>query len=100
MAVYALAQLSIADRATYSRYQERFLAMLRQFKCTVLAADEHPQVVEGQWGHEKVVLLSFPDEDSFWELARSPQYEEVARDRRAASSAVVLLVQGVPGTRG
>ncbi len=100
MTVYAIVQLSIADRATYSRYQERFLALIRQFKCAVLAADEHPQVVEGSWDREKVVLLSFPDKASFWELVRSPQYEEVARDRRASSSAVVLLVQGVSGKRG
>lgn len=99
MTVYAIAQLSIADRATYSRYQARFLALIQQFKCTVLAADERPQLVEGAWDREKVVLLSFPDEASFWEMVRSPQYEEVARDRRASSSAVVLLVQGVPGKR-
>jgi len=31
----------------------------------LLAANEAPQVVEGQWGRDKVVLMAFPDERSF-----------------------------------
>ena len=94
MTVYAIAQLTITDRAAYDRYQAKFMGVMRRFKGQVLAADENPQVVEGTWDREKVVLLSFPDEASFWEWAQSPEYEEIARDRMAGSTAVVLLVKG------
>ncbi len=92
--VYAIAQLTIFDRATYDRYQARFMGVMKKFKGRVLAADEHPQVVEGSWDREKVVLLEFPDEPSFREWAESPEYREIAQDRKAGSDAVILLVKG------
>ena len=98
MTVYAIAQLTITDRATYDRYQAKFMGVMIRFKGQVLAADESPQVVEGKWDREKVVLLSFPDEASFWEWAQSPEYQEIARDRHAGSTAVVLLAKGFPAT--
>lgn len=93
--VYAIAQLKITDRTAYNRYQQRFISVMKQFKGRVLAADEHPHIVEGQWDREKVVLLEFPDEAAFREWAESPEYVEIARDRKAGSDAVVLLVQGI-----
>jgi uncharacterized protein (DUF1330 family) len=95
MTVYAIAQLTITDRAAYNRYQSRFMSVMNRYKGRVLAADEHPQVVEGQWDREKLVLLSFPDEAAFREWADSPDYQEIAKDRKAGSTAVVLLVRGI-----
>jgi uncharacterized protein (DUF1330 family) len=88
--VYAIAQLKITDRATYNRYQERFMGVMKKFKGRLLAADERPQVSEGQWDREKMVLLEFPDEAAFREWVESPEYVEIARDRKAGSDAVVL----------
>ena len=93
--VYAIAQLSITDRATYNRYQTRFMGVMKKFKGRLLATDEHPQVIEGKWDREKVVLLEFPDEPAFREWAESPEYLEIAKDRKAGSEAVVLLVKGI-----
>lgn len=59
MPVYVIAQLTITDRAAYSRYQERFMPVLSRFKGRLLAADETPTVLEGDWDRDKVILLSF-----------------------------------------
>lgn len=96
MPVYAIAQLSITDRAAYNRYQERFMGVMNRYKGRLLAADESPIVAEGAWDLDKVVLLSFPDEAAFREWADSPDYQEIAKDRKAGSTAVVLLVKGIP----
>jgi uncharacterized protein (DUF1330 family) len=92
--VYAVAQLTITDRASYNRYQQQFMGVMKKFKGRLLAADEHPQVIEGNWDRDKLVLLEFPDESAFREWAESPEYIEIAKDRHAGSNAVVLLVQG------
>ncbi|MGH3967244.1 MAG: DUF1330 domain-containing protein [Mycobacterium sp.] len=60
----------------------------------LLPADESPQVVEGHWDREKVVLMSFPDE-AFLKWAQSPEYQEISKDRRAGADTVVLLVKGL-----
>ena len=93
--VYAIAQLRFTDRAAYDRYQAKFMDVFSRYPGTLLAADESPQVVEGQSDREKVVLMSFPDEAAFRGLVQSPDYQEISKDRRAGADTVVLLVQGL-----
>lgn len=97
MTVYALAQISITDRAAYERYQARFMEVFQRFTGRLLAADETPSVVEGRWDRDKVILMSFPDEAAFHDWADSPAYREIAKDRLAGSNGVVLLVRGLGG---
>jgi len=93
MGVYVIAQISITDRAVYNRYQAKFLDVFRQYKGELLAADENPQIVEGEWPREKVILMKFPDQKSFEDWAYSPAYQEIVQDRYAGSDGVVLLVK-------
>jgi uncharacterized protein (DUF1330 family) len=93
--VYAIAQLKFTDRAAYDRYQAGFMEVFRRHPGTLLAADESPQVMEGNWDREKVVLMAFPDEAAFRGFVQSPEYEEIAKDRRAGADTVVLLVKGL-----
>lgn len=94
MTVYAVAQLKIHDREAYGRYQARFMDVLKRYNGRLLASDEHPLVLEGTWDREKVVLLSFIDQQAFLAWAGSPEYLEIAKDRKAGADAVVLLVKG------
>jgi uncharacterized protein (DUF1330 family) len=93
--VYAIAQLRFTDRAAYDRYQARFMDIFRRHPGTLLAADEAPEVIEGSWDREKVVVMSFPDEAAFRGWAQSPEYQEISKDRRAGADTVVLLVKGL-----
>ncbi|OBK54748.1 DUF1330 domain-containing protein [Mycobacterium kubicae] len=95
MSVYAIAQLRFTDRAAYLRYQAKFLDVFARHEGTLLAADESPQVIEGDWDREKVVLMSFPDESAFHRWAQSPEYQEISKDRRAGADTVVLLAKGL-----
>jgi len=94
MTVYAIAQLKMTDRTAYDRYQARFFDVFRKHNGRLLAADEHPRVLEGTWPHDKLVMMSFPDEASFLAFSNSPEYEDISRDRKAGAQATVLLVKG------
>ena len=96
MTVYAIAQLKFTDRAAYNRYQAAFIDIFARYSGTLLAADEAPRVVEGEWNSDKVVLMSFPDENAFREWAESPDYQRISEDRRAGAETVVVLVQAIP----
>jgi uncharacterized protein (DUF1330 family) len=93
--VYAIAQLRFTDRAAYDRYQIRFMDVFRRHQGMLLAADESPQVVEGEWDRDKVVLMSFPDEAAFRVWSDSPEYQEISKDRRAGADTVVLLAKAL-----
>jgi uncharacterized protein (DUF1330 family) len=93
--VYAIAQLRFIDRAAYDRYQARFMDVFRRHRGTLLAADESPEVIEGHWDRDKVVLMSFPDESTFRSWSESPEYQEISKDRRVGADTVVLLAKGL-----
>ena len=97
MSVYAIAQLWIHDPATYGHYVDRFMGVMKNYKGRVVVADEHPLVLEGAWDGSKIVVVSFPDEPSFREWAESPEYLEIAKDRKAGAKSVILLVKGISG---
>jgi uncharacterized protein (DUF1330 family) len=95
MSVYAIAQLWIHDPATYGRYVDRFMDVMKNYKGRVVVADEHPLVLEGAWDGSKIVVISFPDEPAFRAWAESPEYLEIAKDRKAGAKSVILLVKGI-----
>jgi uncharacterized protein (DUF1330 family) len=94
MTVYIIAQLKFTRRELYNRYQSRFAEVFRKFKGRLLVADEHPVVTEGSWGRDKVVIMEFPDDTAAQEFQTSPEYQEIAVDRKAGADAVVLTVRG------
>jgi uncharacterized protein (DUF1330 family) len=94
MTVYLLAQLRFTERAAYDRYQARFAEVFRKFDGRLLVADENPEVLEGDWDRNKVVLMSFADADAARRFREAPEYLEIARDRKAGADAVVLQLRG------
>ena len=95
MTVYALAQLTFTDVTAYRRYQSRFMAVFSKFDGRLLAADEAPEVTEGSWSGDKVVLMSFPDKAAYEAFANSPEYLEISKDRWAGAKTTALLLRGV-----
>lgn len=95
MTVYVVAQLIIHEPDRYQRYVRRFHNTLAPFAGTLLAADEHPEVIEGEWDRDKIVLIAFADHDECRRWMTSPQYQAIAADRIAATTSTVLVVDGI-----
>jgi uncharacterized protein (DUF1330 family) len=93
MAVLIVAQLRFKDRERYNRYQARFSDVFRKFRGRVIAAAEHPRVLEGQNGPDKIVVLEFPDEAAAQQFHNAAEYQEIAIDRKAGADALVLQFQ-------
>jgi uncharacterized protein (DUF1330 family) len=93
--VYIVAQLRFTDRAAYDRYQARFMEVFRRFDGRLLVADERPRLLEGTWDRDKVVMMSFPDEEEATRFMADAAYQEISQDRKAGADAVVLMAQGV-----
>ncbi len=95
MAVYVVAQLRFTGVARYRRYQERFPAVFANSGGRVLAADEAPDVLEGDWPLDKLVIMEFPDDAMARAFLDSPAYQEVSEDRRAGAAMSAVLVRGL-----
>ena len=99
MTVYAIAQISIHDRARYERYVAGFMPVLIQYGGRLLAADEQPVLIQGSWGRDKIIVMEFADRDSFDCWSSSDEYQAISKDRIAATDGTVLLVHGVAPSR-
>ena len=95
MTVYTIAQLKFKDLASYRRYQKAFPSVFARFNAKVLAADEEPVVLEGDWPYDKVVILAFPDEDEARRFSEDSGYQAIAVDRKAGADTVALMVKGM-----
>jgi len=96
MSVYVIAQLTFTKEDLYRRYQARFFDVFMQFKGKLLVADEKPATLEGNWPHDKIVVMEFPDSAEAERFISSPAYREISKDRIAGAETVSLLVRGLP----
>ena len=97
MTVYAIAQIRIHDRARYERYVAGFMPILTRHGGRLLAADEQPERLAGDWAFDKIIMMAFPDRDAWLKWATSEEYQAISKDRIAATEGTVLLVHGVGG---
>ncbi len=62
MSVYLVAQINIHDRDRYAQYEAGFMDVFAQYGGEILAIDEAPAVLEGQWSCTRTVLIRFADD--------------------------------------
>jgi uncharacterized protein (DUF1330 family) len=96
MTVYVIAQLKFTDAERYRKYQARFFDVFKESGGRLLAADEKPVVLDGDWERDKIVVMSFADEARARGFLVSPGYREISKDRIAGADTLGLLVHGLP----
>jgi uncharacterized protein (DUF1330 family) len=95
MSIYIINNMTIHDRAAYDEYLREFMAVFRQFNGDVLAAQEAPLAIEGQWPFDRTVLLRFPSRSDAHTWSNSPQYQVIAKHRIAGTHSNVVMLDGV-----
>ena len=59
--------------------------------------EAEPEIIEGRWDRDKIVLLSFSDATAFRGFFELTQYQEIAKDRKAGTDTLMLLVHAIDG---
>ncbi len=95
MSVYAVALINIHDRAGYGTYEQGFMEIFARHRGKLLAVDEAPTVLEGDWPWTRTVLLEFPDQAALQAWYESDDYQALARHRFAASEASVAVLKSL-----
>ena len=97
MSVYAVALIHIHDRDGYRNYEQGFMDIFSRYQGKLLAVDESPTVMEGEWPWTRTVLLEFPDQAKLRAWYESDEYQALARHRFGASEACVAVIVGIGG---
>ncbi len=93
MAAYVIAQLKMKDRDTFSKYEAGFLDVFTPYDGKVLAVDEAPETLEGDWPYTRTVLLEFPSQEIALKWFNSPEYQEISKHRRAGADGNIVVVK-------
>ncbi|UCG61655.1 MAG: DUF1330 domain-containing protein [Candidatus Zixiibacteriota bacterium] len=94
MACYFLAEIDVHDAEEYQSYLDGYDTVFDKFKGEVIAVDEDPVLLEGEWPYTRTVLIKFPDEAEARRWYDSPQYRQLVKHRHRASNANVILIKG------
>ena len=98
MTVYAIATLNINDRERYAQYEAGFMDIFNAYNGAILAVDETPSALEGDWAFTRTVLLSFPSREDLDAWYQSDAYQEILKHRLAASSGNVVVIDALPAS--
>jgi len=94
MSCYFLAQITTHDPQEYQKYLDGYDEVFTRYQGRVLAVDDSPSLLEGEWRYTRTVLIHFPSEAEARRWYDSPEYQALAQHRWRASSADIILVQG------
>ena len=95
MSAYVLAQLNFTDEARYRVYQSDFESVFAHSGGEVVVADEAPDLLEGDWYGDKIVILKFSTKRAALDFMNSAPYQDISKNRRAGASTISLLLDGV-----
>lgn len=94
MSSYFIAQIDIHDSREYERYLAGFDEVFARYQGEVLAVDNSVTLLEGEWPFGRTVIIRFPSDEELLRWYRSAEYRQLARHRREASRANIVMVRG------
>jgi len=93
MSVYIIAQINVNNREEYDVYVNGFDEVFTKHKGILMAVDEDPVVLEGDWPYKRTVLMSFRSEEDALRWYESPEYQELAVHRRNSSEGNIVMIK-------
>ena len=94
MSCYFVARIRIEDREEYQNYLDGTDGLLAKYGGEVIAVDEEPTLLEGEWRHTRMVMIRFAGKEEALRWYDSPEYQELAAHRWRSSYGDILLVDG------
>ncbi len=94
MSAYFIALINIHDPVRYDEYLAGFDEVFEKYQGQVIAVEDNPRVLEGEWPAGRTVLIKFPNEHALRLWYNSLEYQNLARHRQEASVASVAIITG------
>lgn len=98
MAAYIVSRVKIRDAEAMRRYVEEAPASVAAFGGRYLVRGTDVRALEGEWEHERMVIVEFPDKAAALAWYDSETYRPLKELRHASAETVILLADGVPRT--
>jgi uncharacterized protein (DUF1330 family) len=94
MPAYLIANLEVTDAAEFDAYRRDVPAVIARHGGRYLVRGGAVEVLEGEPGLQRVVILEFPDMAAARGFYDSPDYAPLLAQRLRAARSTVALVEG------
>lgn len=95
MSVYMIIEtLEITDAETYSEYTSKAREIIVSYGGRYLASTDKIRMISGDWDPKRMVIIEFPDMDTFDACFTSAEYKAITHLRKDSASGKAVVVQG------
>jgi len=94
MKAYLILEFRVTDLTSFMTYVEQIPEHIDRHGGTYLVEGVRPEVVEGDWKPETLVVLEFPSEQNARAFLSDPMVQTVFSIRHNSTQGNLVLVQG------
>jgi uncharacterized protein (DUF1330 family) len=91
MAAYVIADITVTDPAQYDAYVQQAVPTLEPYGAKILAYQDNPELIEGDWTPKRIAIIEFKDVDTAKEWYYSSAYK-TARELRISAGIVKAVL--------
>lgn len=96
MSAYIVSRVKIFNLEVMQKYMKDAPATVAAFGGRYVVRSNDVQALEGEWEHERMVVVEFADRQAALAWYESDLYRPLRDLRQSNAEAVILLVDGVP----
>ena len=95
MSAYVIVQENMhGDQAPFEEYRKQVMATVEPFGGKFLARGGKLTVLEGEWPHERTVILEFASREKAEGWYHSPAYQKILPLRLKAATSNFVIIDG------
>jgi uncharacterized protein (DUF1330 family) len=91
---YIIGHITVTDPQAYPEYVRRDTPILNNLGGQFIVRGGQSEVPEGET-FERHVVIEFPSYEAALKAYHDPEYQEVAKIRKASAKSVIIVVEGV-----
>lgn len=94
MKAYVIAVETVHDEAMFGDYRKQVMPTLAAFGAQFVVRGGALTVLEGEWPHERTVIIEFPSREAAEGWYASPAYQQIIGLRKNSSTGSLVIVDG------
>ena len=94
MNAYLVLDLTIHDLEKFHEYIVKIPAVIKKHAGRYIVQGEEPEVIEGDWNPERIVVIEFPSRVKAKEFLQDPEAQTLFQLRHNTTTSKLVLVDG------
>ena len=94
MKAFLIAVETVKDEAMFARYRSQVLPTIEAFGGKFIVRGGNLTKLEGEWPHQRLVIIEFPSRKAAEDWYKSPAYQKIISLRLDSTDGSLIIVDG------